>query len=241
MIFFQLASDAGDASMPSHPSGILCVSHTFVSASLLNLLPATVATDSERFTPFSLAFFKDFESERHEVVFVKRITNLTALSFEEGESHAAADDEVVDLIEQVHDDANLCRHLRTAEDSGERTLDIVEHVIDSFDLFLHEVAEHLVVFVEIVGDDRCRSMSAVSGTKGIVHIAVGIRCEMFGELFLLCLDFFLGSSLLVVSSIGSQTSGFAFLFSDRSADSRAAVLRPVSVLWQRRRLSYSRG
>ena len=53
-------------------------------------------------------------------------------------------------------------------------------------------------------------MFAVSGTKSIVHIAVSIRSEGLGELFLACLHCLF--SLFVSGILFLNTNGFAFLF-----------------------------
>ena len=75
------------------------------------------------------------------------------MSFHEGVGHAAAEDELVDLAEQVLDDTNLGAHLGAAHDGHEGALDVVQDVVDSLHFLLHEEAEHLVVGVEVVGDD----------------------------------------------------------------------------------------
>ena len=103
-----------------------------------------------------------------------RITNLTIVSLSEGVSHTTAEDELIYLAQQILDDANLRRHLRASHDSYEWALDVTQHIVHSLNFLLHEVAQHLVVFVEILVDNGGRSMLAVSGTEGIHHIAVGI-------------------------------------------------------------------
>ena len=51
---------------------------------------------------------------------------LVAQGLQEGVSHAAADDEGVDLFQQVVDDADLIGNLSAAEDCNERTLRVLE-------------------------------------------------------------------------------------------------------------------
>ena len=54
-----------------------------------------------------LSHLDDVESLGHEVVLVQRVADVAALSLDEGVAHAAADDQVVDLVEQVLDDTEL--------------------------------------------------------------------------------------------------------------------------------------
>ena len=60
---------------------------------------------------FFLGFGKDVEGEVKFVVFADGITNLAAESLLEGVGHATAEDEVVDLSEQILNDLNLGRNL----------------------------------------------------------------------------------------------------------------------------------
>ena len=116
------------------------------------------------------------------------------------------------LVQQVLDDFNLGRYLGTAHDSGERTVDVVQHLVNSLDFLFHQIAEHLVVLVEVFGDEGCGSVGAVSCAEGVVHVAVCIRSQLLGELLLALLDGFLGSSLFLVRSVFGQTTGFTFFF-----------------------------
>ena len=88
--------------------------------------------------------------------------------------HAAAEDELVNLAEEVLDDADLGRHLGTAHDGDERSLDIAEDIVDSLNLLLHEESEHTVLRCEVVGDDSCGSVLAVCCTERIHNPAVSI-------------------------------------------------------------------
>ena len=118
---------------------------------------------------------------------------MSTKSFREGICHTTAEDEVVYLCKEVLDDTNLSRYLRTTHNSCERTLDVAEDSINSLYLFLHEVAKHLVVLVEVLVDNSCRSVLAVSSTKGVHYVAVGIRSELLGKLLLTSLHLLLCS------------------------------------------------
>ena len=91
-------------------------------------------------------------------------------------------------------------------------LGVLENVLDGLYLFLHQVAEHLVVR-EVGGDERCGGVCPVSGTESVVDVAVSVGSELFHELLLACLHGLLGLSLLLVCRIGGESSRLAFLLS----------------------------
>ena len=160
-----------------------------------------------------LSLLHQLQSQIQLVILADRLTDLTALSLCEGIGHTACDDQVVHLVEQVLDDLDLRRNLRTTHDCGERTLDVVEHLINGLHLFLHQVTEHLVISVEIVSDQCRRSVRTVSCTECVVYVAVSVSGQLLRELFLALFHSFLSSLLLLVGSVLSQTSGFALLLS----------------------------
>ena len=82
-------------------------------------------------------------------------TNLTALSFCECICHTAAQNQVVNFSEQVFDDTNLCRYLRTTHDGSERTLDVAENIVNGVNFFFHQISQHLVVAVKVFVDNSC--------------------------------------------------------------------------------------
>ena len=89
-------------------------------------------------------------------------------------------------------------------------LGILQHVVDGSYLFFHEVTQHLRVGIEVIGDDSCRGMTAVSRTESIVNIYIGIRGQLLGKVFLLSLHLFL---CLIVSGVGLiNAHGFALFF-----------------------------
>ena len=143
----------------------------------------TVGTQYEVYT-FGLGFGDDVECKVEFVVFADGVANLAAKSFGESIGHTAAQDEVVDFVHEVFYDTYFGRYLRAAHDGSEGTFDVFQHVVYGFYLFFHEVAQHLVVGIEVVGDDGRRSMFAVCRTESIVYVAVGIRSQVFGKLFL---------------------------------------------------------
>ena len=123
---------------------------------------------------FGLRLFDDIESQLQFVVFADRVTDLAALGFGKSISHTAAQNQVVHLVHQVFDDADFGRNLRAAHDGRERTFDVAQYVVYGVHFFLHQIAEHLVVGIEIVGDDSRRGMFAVSRSERVVYVAVRV-------------------------------------------------------------------
>ena len=150
------------------------------------------------------------ESLFHQVVFVKRKTDFSALRLDEREAHSTADNQVIDLVEQVLDDSQFRTHFRATDDGREGMLGIFQHVVDGNHLFLHQQTEHFRVFVEIIGDDSRRSVLAMRRSECVVHIDVGIRSECLGELFLRCFHRVLG--LVILRRTFFHTHGLALFF-----------------------------
>ena len=109
---------------------------------------------------------------------------MASLGLGESIGHAAAEDEIVDLVHEVLDDAYLGADLAAAHDSGEGALYVLENLVDGCDLFIHKEAEHLVLGLEVVGDDGRRGVLAVCGSEGVVDIHVGVGGEDAGKLLL---------------------------------------------------------
>ena len=82
---------------------------------------------------------------------------------------------------------------------------------DGLHLFLHQVAEHLVVG-ELFGDQVGRSVLAVGRAERVVDIAVGQRSEFLDELLLRTLfQGLLGGVLLLLRGVFGQAAGLALL------------------------------
>ena len=104
-------------------------------------------------------------------VVAQALANLVALGLQEGVGHAAADDQRVDLLQQVGDDVQLVCNLGAAQNSGEGTLGIVHGVAEILDLLLHQVADSGIL--DIVGHTGGGAVSAVAGAEGVVNVSVG--------------------------------------------------------------------
>ena len=95
-----------------------------------------------------------------------------------GVRHTAADDEGVDLAEQVVDDVQLIRDLRAAEDGDERTGGIGQRLAHHRDLFLDQVAADGGQVLRHAGG---RGVRAVHGAEGVGNVHVGKRGEFLDE------------------------------------------------------------
>jgi hypothetical protein len=62
-----------------------------------------------------------------------------ALSGQEGEEHAAADEDLVRARQQMGDDTQLVAHLRPAEDDGVGTLGVLGEAVEDVDLLLDQI------------------------------------------------------------------------------------------------------
>ena len=70
-------------------------------------------------------FLADLKSGRHHIVLDERLPRLDTDRPEEGAGHRAADDQRVDLGQQLLDDVDLAGDLRAAEDGDERLFRIL--------------------------------------------------------------------------------------------------------------------
>ncbi len=129
-----------------------------------------------------------------------------ALGREEGEDHAAADEEAVGRAEEVADDAELVGHLRAAEDDGIRPLGVLGEAAQDVDLGRHEVARGVrqqpgdvvdggllaVHDPEAVGDEDVCERGELAGELGALVVGLGglagVEAEVLEEQHLAVLE-----------------------------------------------------
>ena len=104
--------------------------------------------------------------EIDEVRLELRVAHRNALGLEEGVGHAAADQQGIDLVEQVLDDLDLVGDLGPAQDRHEGALRRLQDALEDLDLALQEHPGHRG---EVLGDPDHRAVGAVGGAEGIVH------------------------------------------------------------------------
>ena len=107
-------------SRPIRSAGIASAATTSCSASAANAVAATTSVGSTISTPRSCGLVEVAADGVELVVLEQALADLVALGLEEGEDHAAADQQPVGRAEQVVDDAELVGDLRAAEHHGVR-------------------------------------------------------------------------------------------------------------------------
>ena len=105
--------------------------------------------------------------------------DLKTLSLLESVSHAAADDERIDLIKEALDDRELIGDLGAAENGDERTDGILDSVAEELDFLLKKEAGN--GGLKIVGDNGGRGVGAVSRTERVVAVDVAVAGELLGH------------------------------------------------------------
>ena len=101
-----------------------------------------------------------------------------ALGREEGEHHAAADEEPVDARQEVLDDAELVADLRSAEHDRVGTLGLLGEAVEDLDLLLDEEAGSRRQDLGEVVDAR---LLAVHDAEAVRHERVAELSELRGE------------------------------------------------------------
>ena len=126
-----------------------------------------------------LSFLQQITSEIILVRLAEGLADGQALGCIEGMSHAAADDDFVDLLDHVADDADLIGNLGTADDSHERMLGSLKGLADVVDLFFHEeTGNHF----HILSNAGVGSMAAMGNTESVIHSHISQGCQLLGEL-----------------------------------------------------------
>ena len=109
----------------------------------------------------------------------QRLADRHAPRLEEGVGHRAADQQRVDLGDQVLDDLELVGDLGAAEHGDERTLRMLEHPAEILDLLAHQQAG--CRFLHVTHDALGRGVRAVRRPEGVVHVDVGELRQLLRE------------------------------------------------------------
>ena len=89
---------------------------------------------------FGLRLGHDLARGRQELVLAQGLADGMPERCQEGIGHAAADDENIDLGEQVAEQVELGRYLGASHDRGQRTGRRLQHLRERVELFLHGAA-----------------------------------------------------------------------------------------------------
>ena len=111
---------SGPISRPIQPSGISLEGTILASASAANCVGDDGVVGQQQLDALGGCFLEQGFGQVDLVGFAQRGADAVALGSEEGVGHAAADDQGVDLGDQVVDDADLVGDLGAAEDGDER-------------------------------------------------------------------------------------------------------------------------
>ena len=100
-----------------------------------------------------------------EVGFDQRLADRLALRQQERVGHGAADDQHIDLRQQIAEQVELGRHLGAADDRGHRPLRMLERLAERLEFGLHGAAG---IGRQHVAEAFGRGMRAVRGGEGVV-------------------------------------------------------------------------
>jgi hypothetical protein len=155
------------------------VSQGWVLASGEKLSARMLSTGSSRLTPLALALSSAALAMSILSSSTSDLPVVTPLGALEGVSHAADDDQRVDLVEQVVDDVDLAGDLGAADDGDEGLLGSFEGFAEIGDFLFHQQAGD--GGLEEVGDAFGGGVGAMRGAEGVVDVDLGQRGEGFGE------------------------------------------------------------
>src|SRR5512143_3055820 len=116
------------------------------------------------------------------------VAHFLTPGLDEREGHSSADDDLVHLILEVLDHADLTRDLCAAENRHKRTYGICHGLLEIVDFLLHEKPCYGVF--HMFGDAKRRGMRPVGRAEGVVHIHVSDGSQRLGECLVVL--FFLG-------------------------------------------------
>merc|ERR1719456_1762640 len=176
-LFCSLLS--GPQSSPINPAGTPSASFTpcLITPSSPNFEGEVDRED--HFHVRCLSCRHDLRNNLRALLVKKRRTNVCAVqNLRKRESHAAADDHLVDLGCQILDELNLVRHLRATKNSEHRAGRVVENLGEGRELLLNQRTRDL--YVEAIANHR--RMGAVRGAESIVHVNIRQGLQALAEL-----------------------------------------------------------
>mmetsp|Transcript_20964 Transcript_20964/g.51867 ORF Transcript_20964/g.51867 Transcript_20964/m.51867 type:complete len:365 (+) Transcript_20964:135-1229(+) len=128
------------------------------------------------------------------VVLNERRPDGLAQRLVKGEDHAAAEDDLVAVVEKGLDDANLGRHLGAAHNGAEGALRVGHRAVEVVQLLLQQKARD--GRGEELGDARGGGVRAVRGAEGVVDVQVSVLGQLLGEVLSVLLLVFVESDVL---------------------------------------------
>ena len=108
----------------------------------------------------------------------KRLADIDPAPREEGVGHSPANDQMIDLVDQVAKHRKLARHLGSPDHRRDRPLGIAERRFECLQFGFHRAAGKTR---QQMRDPLGRGMSPMRGRKGIVDIIVAKRRNRLGK------------------------------------------------------------
>ena len=136
-------ADSGPMSSPSWSAGMASAGTTEVGASAVNSGATTMSVGQQQLHPGLLGPAEVLPAHLDLVLLQQALAHLVALGLEEGEHHAAADEQPVGLAQQVVDDAELVGDLGATEHHGVRAVEVLGQPPEHVDLGGHEPAHRV--------------------------------------------------------------------------------------------------
>ncbi len=129
-------------------------------------------TGQQQFAARLGGFVRDVARGVGQIVFTQRFAHIEALSGEERIGHSAADDDDIDLVDQIAKQVQLGGDFRPAHHSHHRPFGAAKRLFQRLQFFGHQAA---CAVGQQFGHAGGRGMGAVGGGEGIVaeHIAEG--------------------------------------------------------------------
>ena len=170
--------ESGPMSSPSWSSGIASAATTVAGASAENSGATTTSVGRTICDAGLLRPAEVLPADLDLVLLQQALADLVALGHEEGEDHAAADEQPVGLAEQVVDDAELVGDLGPAEHHRVGTLGVLGQPAQHLDLGVHQAAHGVR---EQPRDVVHAGLLAVHDAEAVGDEDVGQRGELAGE------------------------------------------------------------
>ncbi len=201
------------ADVQSHPTGRNVFANDLGIGVSIEFISRDIVYWEQEFDAGGLGCVQRLFGGFEQVVFAQRRADLMAERLQEGIGHAAADQERVDVADQVLQDFQLAGNFGAADDRHKGTLRFFQSQAEIVNFLLHQEAgdARSALGAHVLADDRRGGVLAFRCAKGVVDIDVTIGGQFRRHRVLqrLVLGLELGS-ILVAQTIGLGLGLFAF-------------------------------
>ena len=161
-------------------AGICPLATVCTMALAIDLFRYHVVCRQQELQLVALRLFQKLARQFDLVFLHQRFADRLALGLEECVGHAATDDEDVNFIQKVSDDADLVADFSAAENGDERPLRVAQHLAQVLQFLLHEQPRRRLLYE--AGDSDRGGMSTMRRSKSVIHVIVRQAGELLGEL-----------------------------------------------------------